>query len=47
MHVKVVTERAGYANIAVTLGFFGHIIPGMQDDAAAPVDASLRAALEE
>lgn len=47
VHVKVVSERAGHANVAITLAIYGHVIPGMQESAAALVDESLSAALEE
>ncbi len=44
---KVVSERAGHANVAITLGLYGHVMPNMQADAAARVDAALRSTLEE
>ena len=44
---KVVSERAGHANVAITLALYGHVMPNMQADAAARVDAALRSTLEE
>ena len=45
IHPKVVQERLGHATIAVTLGLYSHVMPGMQEDAALRVDTALRAAL--
>jgi len=42
VHVKVVSERAGHANINITLAVHAAYIPGMQADAALRVDAWLR-----
>ena len=42
VHVKVVSERAGHANINITLGVYAAYIPNMQADAALRVDAWLR-----
>lgn len=44
---KVVSERAGHASVAITLELYGHVLPNMQADAAAMVDAALRGTLEE
>ena len=41
-HVKVVSERAGHANVTITLGVYAAYIPNMQADAARRVDAWLR-----
>ncbi len=41
----VVSERAGHASMAITLQLYGHVLPNMQTDAAARVDAALRGAL--
>jgi integrase len=41
VHVKVVSERAGHANVNVTLGVYAAYIPNMQADAALRVDAWL------
>jgi integrase len=37
--VKVVSERLGHANIAITLEIYGHLLPNMQADAAEKMDA--------
>lgn len=37
VHPKVVQERLGHANIAITLDTYSHVVDGMQDDAAAKV----------
>jgi integrase len=42
VHVKIVSERAGHANVNITLGVYAAYIPTMQADAAARVDAWLR-----
>jgi integrase len=42
VHVKVVSERAGHANVSITLGVYAAYIPNMQADAALRVDAWLR-----
>lgn len=42
VHVKVVSERAGHANVNITLGVYAAYIPNMQADAALRVDAWLR-----
>ena len=44
-HPKVAQERPGHATIAVTLGLYSHVMPGMQEDAAMRVDRALRTAL--
>jgi len=42
VHVKVVSERAGHANVGITLLVYAAFIPNMQADAAAGVDRWLR-----
>jgi integrase len=42
VHVKVVSERAGHANVNITLSVYAACIPSMQADAALRVDAWLR-----
>ena len=39
--VKVVSERLGHASIAVTLNIYAHVLPDMQEAAAAAADAIL------
>ncbi len=39
--VKVVSERLGHASVGITLQVYGHVVPGMQAEAAARLDAAL------
>jgi integrase len=39
--VKVVSERLGHASTSFTLDVYAHVIPGMQEDAAAKFGALL------
>jgi integrase len=41
--VKVVSERLGHANVAITLNVYAHVLPSMQQDAAEAMDALLQA----
>ena len=41
-HPKVVQERLGHASIQLTLDTYSHVMPSMQDDAAATIDAAMR-----
>jgi integrase len=43
--VKVVSERLGHSAIGITIDAYAHILPGMQEDAAAKMDTALRAAV--
>jgi integrase len=47
VHPKVAQERLGHSTIGITLDLYSHVMPGMQEDAAARVDAALRAALNK
>jgi integrase len=38
IHPKIVQERLGHANIAVTLDTYSHVIPGLQEAAAKRFD---------
>jgi integrase len=46
VHVKVVSERAGHANVSITLSVYAAFIPTLQADAAKGVDTWLRQELE-
>jgi integrase len=35
VHPKVVQERLGHSTIAITLDIYSHVIPAMQEEAAA------------
>jgi integrase len=45
VHPKIVSERLGHSNISITLDTYSHVLPGMQKDAIAAFDASLRLSL--
>jgi integrase len=42
VHPKVASERLGHSNVGITLDLYSHVIPGMQEDAAAMVDRACR-----
>ncbi|MCB1004332.1 MAG: tyrosine-type recombinase/integrase, partial [Acidimicrobiales bacterium] len=39
VHPKVVQERLGHSSISITLDLYSHVVPGIQEDAAAKVGA--------
>src|SRR5262249_52406679 len=41
INVKVVSEMLGHANIAITLSIYGHVLPHLQQHAAATMDELL------
>lgn len=43
--VKVVSERLGHSNVAITLDTYAHVLPGMQGEAAALLDSIMANAL--
>jgi integrase len=45
IHPKVAQERLGHSTIAMTMDLYSHVTESMQEDAAALVDAALRAAI--
>jgi integrase len=45
LYPKVASERLGHSKVGITLDLYSHILPGMQEDAAAKVDAALLAAI--
>jgi len=45
VHPIIAQERLGHSTVAITLDMYSHSVPGMQEDAAAGVDSSLRVAL--
>jgi integrase len=47
VHPKVAQERLGHSSVGITLDLYSHVLPGMQEDAAAKVDAAIRAALDK
>ena len=44
VHPKVASERLGHSKVGITLDLYSHVLPGMQEDAAAKMDAALKAA---
>jgi integrase len=47
VHPKIVQERLGHASISMTLDLYSHVVPGMQEEAAASVDTLMRAAISK
>lgn len=45
IHPKVASERLGHSKVGITLDLYSHVLPGMQEDAAARVDDALRNAM--
>ena len=43
---EVAQERLGHSSVGITLDLYSHVLPGMQEDAAAKVDAAIRAAID-
>jgi len=46
-HPKIAQERLGHSNVSITLNTYSHVVPGMQQDAVAKVDAAIQAALNK
>jgi len=46
VHPKVASERLGHSKVGITLDLYSHVMPGMQEDAAARVDAAFNRALQ-
>jgi integrase len=46
VHPKIASERLGHSKVGITLDLYSHVIPGMQEDAVATVDAALRSAMQ-
>lgn len=42
IHAKVVSERLGHATINITLDTYSHVLPDLQEEAAAAMDAVLK-----
>ena len=41
VHPKVVSERLGHSNIAITMDAYSHVLPGIQEAAALAIDERL------
>ena len=46
VHPKIAQERLGHSTIGVTLDLYSHVMPGMQAEAAAAVDAAMSSAID-
>ena len=46
VHPKIASERLGHSRVSITLDLYSHVIPGMQEDAAALVDSVLQNAMK-
>jgi integrase len=47
VHPKVASERLGHSKVGITLDLYSHVMPGMQEDAAALVDKALKIAIQK
>jgi integrase len=47
VHPKIASERLGHSSVGITLDLYSHVTRGMRADAAALVDAALRAAISK
>jgi len=45
IHPKIASERLGHSKVGITLDLYSHVLPGMQDDAVAKLDAAFKAAM--
>jgi hypothetical protein len=46
VHPNISSERLGHSSIGIALDLYSHVMPGMQADAAAQVDAAIRSAVK-
>lgn len=44
VHAKIVSERLGHAGIGNTLDIYSHVLPGLQEQAAAAFDGVMQRA---
>jgi integrase len=44
VHPKIASERLGHSKVGITMDLYSHVLPGMQEDAVAKVDAAMQAA---
>ena len=42
VHPKIASERLGHSKVGITMDLYSHVMPGMQEDAAARVDRDLQ-----
>jgi integrase len=45
VHIKVASERLGHSTTGITMDLYQHVMPGMQEDAAAQIDAAYQKAI--
>jgi integrase len=45
VHPKIASERLGHSKVGITMDLYSHVMPGMQEDAAARVDRDLEAVI--
>jgi len=44
IHPNIASERLGHSKVGIALDLYSHVMPGMQEDAAARIDAALSVA---
>lgn len=44
VHPKIASERLGHSKVGITLDLYSHVLPGMQEEAVAKIDAAMQAA---
>ncbi|UED70677.1 site-specific integrase [Brevibacillus sp. HD3.3A] len=42
VHIKVISERLGHSSVSITMDTYGHLMPNMQQEAAAGLDALIK-----
>lgn len=42
VHIKVISERLGHSSVSITMDLYGHLMPNMQEDAAAGLDIIIK-----
>ena len=47
IHPKIASERLGHSKVGITLDLYSHVMPGMQENAAAQIDAALQAVMKK
>jgi len=47
VHPKIASERLGHSKVGITMDLYSHVMPGMQEDAAARVDRGLEDAINK
>jgi integrase len=46
IHPKIASERLGHSKVGITLDLYSHVLPGMQEDAAKRINATLQEAID-